>query len=86
VLILAAHLFPAPFWWQAICDTITAFLIALLFCSYGFGAALVAVLAKRPDRWFEHVGQIVSIFGGVAFAALGLLGVWIFFKSAVLGL
>jgi len=79
---LAVALFPRPLWWQVTCDTIIAISFVLLFGSFGFSAALGAVLAKRPDRWFEHVGQLLVIFGGLAFASIGLLGVWAFLSSA----
>jgi len=85
LLILAAHVFPAPTWWQTICDTAVAILLALLFCSFGSSMALAAILAERRDRWSEHVGRFLSVLGGVALAALGLVGAWMFFRSSVRG-
>ena len=55
--------------------------ILLIFCSYGFGAALVAVLAERPDRWFEYIGRYLSILGGLVIVGIGFVGVWAFLSS-----
>jgi hypothetical protein len=82
VLIVAAHTFPTPIWWRAICDILVAIAMLLIFCSFGFSAALLAVLVQRPDRWFEHVGRYLSILGGLAIAAVGFVGVWTFLISA----
>lgn len=81
VFLLAAHSFQAPIWWRAVCDILAAIPILLIFCSYGFSAALLAVLVERPDRWFEHIGRYLSILGGLAIAAVGLVGVWAFLSS-----
>jgi hypothetical protein len=84
-LVIAAHLYSAS-WWQAICYTATTLLLALLFCSIGLLLAMGAAIVRRTDRWFEHIGFLLGIIGGVAFIAVGLLGAWVFFRSAVLGL
>ena len=82
LLILAAHVFATPVWWRVICDIIVAIAMLLLFCSFGFSAALLAVLVERSDRWFEHISRYLSILGGLAFAAVGFVGVWAFLHSA----
>ncbi len=85
LLVLGAHAFSAPTWWRVTCDTATAILIALLSGSYGLDLALTGALVQRPDRWFEHVGRLVSILGGVALAALGIFGAWMVLKSSIVG-
>lgn len=86
LLVLVAHVYSTPRWWQVTCDGITTVLVALLFCSSGFSIAVGAILVQRPHRWFERFGLLLGVFAGVALAALGLLGAWAFFRSAVLGL
>lgn len=86
LLILSAHVFSTPTWWQMICDVLVAILIALLFCSYGFTIALGAVLVERPHRRFESVGRLLGVFGGVVLAALGVIGAWALVRSAIIGL
>src|SRR5262245_11727881 len=85
LLLIAAHAFSAPFWWRAVCDSVVASLFALLFFSYGFSLASASILVKRPPNWFERLGLAAGIFGGVAFAALGITAAWIFFRKSVLG-
>jgi hypothetical protein len=86
LLVMAAHLFPTPAWWRAACDTLAAFLVALLFCSYGLGIATTAVVVERPGRWFERIGLLAGVFGGIALMAIGLIGAWVFFRNSLLGL
>ena len=84
--VLAAHLFPTPVWWRAFCDSIVAIAVALLFCSYGLGIATGAFVVERSHRWFERVGLLAGVLGGLALVAIGLVGAWMFFRSSVLGL
>ena len=85
-LIIAGNIFPTPAWWQATWYIAVAFLIALLFCSYGLAIAAGAVLVERPHTRFEAVGRLAGVFGGVAFAAIGLVGAWALVKSGISGL
>jgi hypothetical protein len=84
-LVIAAHLYSAS-WWQTICYTFTTALIALLFCSVGLYGALSSLTLKRADKWFERLGLFCGFAGGATLIILGLVGAWMFFRSAVLGL
>ncbi len=86
LLIMSAHVFSTPTWWQMICDILVAILMALLFCSYGFSIAVGAVLVERPHRRFESTGRLLGVLGGVVFAALGVIGAWALVRSAIIGL
>lgn len=85
LLTLAAHVLHTPTWWQVASDTITGVLIGFLFCAFGFKMTLIAVLVERPDRWYEHAGRFLSILGGLALVALGLIGAWMNFRSSFHG-
>jgi hypothetical protein len=81
VLIIAAQLSSA-FWWQAICYSLSAIVMALLFSS--FGCALASITLKRRAGWWETVGFVGGILGGVGLIAVGVLGRWALFRAMVL--
>jgi hypothetical protein len=66
-----------------LCDSLIAVLVALLFGSFGLSIATRAILAERPRRWFEPIVLLLSIFGGVVLAGIGLVGSWTFFKTVL---
>jgi hypothetical protein len=88
ILVIAAHLHSAS-WWQKACYTLITALVALLFSSYGLCAALssvdVHIVHKRINGLLEKIGLVSGLVGGTALIAIGLVGAWVFFKSAVLG-
>ena len=85
MLVIAAHLYSAS-WWQAVCYTMAAVLILLLFSSFGLCGSMTAMMVKRADRWFEHLGLVFGFIGGAALIAIGFVGAWMLFRSTVLSL
>lgn len=85
VLVLAAHGFSTPTWWQATSDALVALAVALLFCSSGLSLAAIALLVDRHHNWFERLGLVAGVAGGAALVMIGLIGAWALMSSSVGG-
>lgn len=72
-----------PRWSQLVADVLVAVLILVLFCTYGASTALTAVAIQREHRWSERVGLFLGVLGGIALAALGIIGVCGFLRSII---
>src|SRR5262245_46253778 len=68
VLLLAAHTFAVPYWWQALCDAIIAALVGFLFVSNGLALAICSILLRRPDNGWQRIGLAAGLVGGSGFA------------------